>query len=124
MKKIVALLMVMVLCVSLCGCGKKAETVSPEDAIAPEVERYVKLECHLKERLYGEIYRSMTISDIVNREGTGIYDVKGVYTTIDEDGVDRYYAFTLNATYYSDGNVIIDENSYADIDAKWLAAAN
>lgn len=122
MKKIVALFLALAFCVGLCGCREKKETVSPEDAIAPKVELFIKIESRMKERLYGEVYHSMTISDIVNGEDTGVYDVKGVYTTVNEDGEYKYYAFMLSATYYQDGNVVVHEESYSEIDADKLAA--
>lgn len=123
MKKIVALFLALAFCVGLCGCREKKETVSPEDAIAPKVEQFIKSEIRFwKEQLYGEVYHSMTISDIVNGEETGVYDVKGVYTTVNEDGEYKYYAFMLSATYYQDGNVVLHEKSYSEIDSDKLAA--
>lgn len=120
MKKVIAVIMAAVLCAGLCGCAKNAkEEVSPEDAIAPHVERFVKSKCRLNEDIYDETYDSLYIGDIL-KNPDGDYDVNGVYSTVDKDGEKRSYAFTMTARYYSDGTVRIDENSFAKANTDYL----
>lgn len=119
MKKIIAVLLTVLMCVGLFGCSRKEETASPEDAIAPYIEEYVKLICRQKERIYGEKYDSLYIGDIM-KNSDGNYDVTGVFGTVNEDGETKDYAFSITATYYSDGSVQLREDTYSEVNAKYL----
>ena len=98
---------------------RKEETASPEDAIAPYIEEYVKLICRQKERIYDEKYDSLYIGDIL-KNSDGNYDVTGVFGTVNEDGETKDYAFFITATYYSDGSVKLREDTCSEINAKYL----
>lgn len=119
MKKIISVILAALMCVGLCGCGKKEE-VSPADAIAPYVERFVKQECRFKEERHGEAFDGLYIGDIIKNED-GDYSVTGVFGTVDEDGEKRSYAFTITARYYADGQVYLHEDTYAEVNTKYLS---
>ena len=103
MKRILALLMVFVLCLGLCACGEKPEpTESEEDIVASKVRSRITTEIALSYDTVGV----PNITTYVTKQSNGDYIVTGKVTVKDKYG-DTYtgkYDATVEVTPGSNSN--------------------
>lgn len=82
MKKLLALLLTLVLCLSLCACGEKEPEFDPEEAFESKVSSAVAAYCVLS---YQDVKTAITTLSDIDVDGD-IYTGKGKVTVRDNYG--------------------------------------
>lgn len=113
MKKILSFVLALTLCLSMCACGSKEPSETPESAVRSRARTTVDVRNQLKSGK--SVGSNLRINDVIHDEGTDTYTVVGVATLLDEFGnkSDANFCGRFSAVYNKDEKKYDVETHYA-----------